>query len=76
MPSTAIRHFSYDAETQRLLVTFITGRKNAYEAVPQAVHDTFGAASSKGRFFNADIRDRYPFREITASRSQPRMRST
>jgi hypothetical protein len=74
MPSTAIRHFSYDSRTERLSVTFITGRKYVYDRVPPAVYDEFRAAPSKGGFFNAEIRDRYPFREVTGGAGQPRKR--
>ena len=72
MPSTAIRHFSYDARTEQLSVTFITGRKYVYGHVPPTVYDDFHAASSKGRFFNAEIRDRYPFRAVTGGKTAPR----
>jgi hypothetical protein len=67
MPSTAIRTFIYDAPDQRLLVIFVTGRKYIYENVPAQVHAAFRAAPSKGRFFNTQIRDRYPFHEVKRS---------
>lgn len=65
MPSTVIRGFSYDEATRRLFVTFVTGREYVYFAVPPDVHRAFRAAGSRGRFFNAEIRDHYDFREIT-----------
>jgi hypothetical protein len=64
MPSTAIRTISYDAPARRLAVTFITGRQYVYDGVPATVFHAFRTASSKGRFFNAEIRDRYAFREV------------
>lgn len=67
MPSTAIRTFIYDASAQRLLVTFVTGRKYIYEDVPPEVHAAFQAAPSRGRFFNTQIRDRYRYQEVKRS---------
>jgi hypothetical protein len=64
MPSTAIRAFRYDRATRELRVTFVSGRIYVYAGVPPGVAAEFEAAESKGRFFNAAIRDRYPFREI------------
>jgi hypothetical protein len=61
--STAIRDHDYDPQTSRLTVTFVTGRVYVYEHVPPEVAADFDAAASKGRFFNARIRDRYRFRE-------------
>ena len=63
MPSTAIRRFRYDPERRELQVTFVTGRRYAYFGVPQQEVDAFRAATSKGRYFNARIRD-YPYREL------------
>jgi lysyl-tRNA synthetase class 2 len=64
MPSTAIRDYDYDAATARLTVTFVSGRIYVYEDVPAVIAANFDSAGSKGRFFNAHIRDRYRYREI------------
>lgn len=64
MPSSVIAKFDYDEAHARLTVTFVTGRIYEYFAVPAAVAADFRAAGSKGAFFNTQIRDRYPFREI------------
>lgn len=66
MPSTVIRRFAYDASSRTLVVTFVTGRRYRYRAVPAAAVEAFRAAFSKGQHFNAEIRDRYPFEEIAA----------
>jgi len=66
MPSTAIANFEYDKQTERLTVTFVTGRIYQYVDVPGEVAASFQSASSKGMFFNGYIRDRYDFRELTA----------
>ena len=64
MPSTAIRRFDYDAAQASLDVTFVTGRRYRYFRVPPRVYDGFRAAASKGRYFNARIRDRFAYREL------------
>lgn len=64
MPSTAIRRYLYDETTQRLIVTFVTNRTYIYENVPPALYADFRAATSKGAFFNAKVRDRYAFHEM------------
>ena len=64
MPSTVIRRFDYLPESQELLVEFVTGRRYLYGAVPEQEAAAFRAALSKGRYFNAHIRDVYRCREI------------
>lgn len=64
MPSTVIRRFDYDAAHRALDVAFVSGRRYRYSGVPEAVVQAFRAASSKGRFFNARIRDHYPYEEL------------
>ena len=64
MPSTVVRRFTYDPASAALDVTFTTGRRYRYTAVPLAVAEAFRAAFAKGRFFNARIRDRYAFVEL------------
>jgi len=64
MPSTVIRRFAYDPDSRALDVTFITGRRYRYFAVPGDVAQSFREAFSKGRFFNARIRDHFRFEEL------------
>jgi len=64
MPSTVIRHFAHDPATRQLTVTFTTGRIYVYEDVPDAVAAGLRAAGSKGSFFNSQIRNVYPCREL------------
>ena len=65
MPSTAIRLISHDEATQRLSVTFVSGRRYLYERVPRDIYDAFLRAPSRGAFFNAEIRGIYDYCEIT-----------
>jgi hypothetical protein len=64
MPSTAIRSLFYDPARRELWVTFVTGRRYVYADVPLEVFEAFNTAESRGAFFNGEIRDRYPCREI------------
>jgi KTSC domain len=68
MSSTAIDHIHYDRESERLTVTFVTGRIYEYVDVPPEVAASFQSAFSKGLFFNGYIHDRYDFREIVPAR--------
>jgi hypothetical protein len=63
--STAIRAIRYDEERQRLLVRFIDGGEYAFVGVPGEVHRSFADAPSKGQFFAAEIRGRYPYNKLT-----------
>ena len=63
--STAIRGIRYDEGRQRLVVRFIDGDEYVYVGVPGEVHRSFVDADSKGRFFVAEIRDRYPYNKLT-----------
>ena len=66
MPSTVIRRFDYAPEAQELVIEFATGRRYVYAEVPEEEVKAMRAAFSKGRYFNARIRDRYPCREVSA----------
>jgi hypothetical protein len=71
MPSTVIRSLDYASALSRLTVTFTTGRIYDYYAVPQNVADAFRSSFSKGNYFNANIRDKYPCKERTTLRLAP-----
>jgi lysyl-tRNA synthetase class 2 len=62
--STAIREIDYDAERAKLLVRFVSGERYVYVGVPAEVCRSFVEADSKGRFFQLQIRDRYPFNRL------------
>jgi len=71
MPSTVIKSIGYESALSRLTVTFTTGRIYDYFAVPQNIADTFRSSFSKGAYFNANIRDKYPCKERTRLRLAP-----
>jgi len=52
-------------EEQLLEVHFTTGRSYLFHHVPAATAQAFGEARIKGRHFNAHIRGRYRFSELT-----------
>jgi lysyl-tRNA synthetase class 2 len=64
MPSSVIRAFDYDSNERHLDVTFVTGRQYRYHAVPPRVAQGMREASSKGRYFNARVRDRFAFTRL------------
>ena len=66
MPSTVIRRFAYDAPAHALDVEFVSGRRYRYFDVPEEMAAGFTGAFSKGRFFNARIRDNFECRELDA----------
>jgi hypothetical protein len=66
--SSVIEAFSYNPRKAELTVTFVSGKRYAYEHVPDAVYAGLSGAQSKGRFFNARIRDRYAMRRLTPKR--------
>jgi len=64
MPSSVIRRFAYDPQTSSLEVEFVSGRRYRYAPVPEELAARFRAAFSKGRFFNAHIRDAFACVEL------------
>jgi KTSC domain len=70
MPSQVIRAFAYDADRHELTVHFTSGKVYVYSLVPSAVAAQLEAAPGKGAYFNAHVRDRYPFRKAKAGRSE------
>lgn len=62
--SSVIAALTYDADTNTLDVEFTTGRKYRYWMVPLAVYEAFIAAPSLGQYFNSEVRDHFPFREL------------
>jgi hypothetical protein len=68
--SSTVLRIWYEANDATLFVTFVGGKTYAYEAVPVPLCRAFLAAESHGRFFNAHIRDRYPYRLVKSRRTK------
>ena len=64
MPSSVILDFTYSPLWRALTIDFTTGRTYVYFDVPEDEVRAFEAAESRGRYFNAHIRDAYRFREV------------
>ncbi len=62
--STVIRSVGYDAEPAILEVEFHSGDLYRYFMVPKVLHDQLMAAPSKGKYFQANVRDRFPSERI------------
>jgi hypothetical protein len=62
--STAIDRIRYKENHGKLFVKFIGGGEYVYVGVPGEVHRSFVEAESQGRYFQAEIRDRYPYNRI------------
>ncbi|NBB13922.1 KTSC domain-containing protein [Caulobacter sp. SLTY] len=63
-PSTAIAKIRYKPTHGKLFVRFREGGEYVYVGVPGEVHRSFVEAESKGQFFQAEIRDRYPYNRV------------
>ena len=62
--STVIRGAWYQPRRRQLDLLFTSGRRYVYSEVPMAVASGFAEADSKGRFYNLEIRNRFPCREV------------
>ena len=71
--STVIRSAWYLPERRQLDLLFTSGRRYVYSDVPMAVATGLADAESKGRFYNREIRNRFPCREV-GRRNQGRER--
>ena len=67
--SSMMIRFEYDDDAQELDILFASGKKYRYFGVPPDIYAGLLDAESKGQFFNAEIKDVYPFSEV---RGRPR----
>ncbi len=59
--SSTLHDVAYDSERRRLVLTFVSGSVYEYADVPAKIARDLLEAESKGRYFNAHIRDQYRF---------------
>ncbi|WP_407716438.1 KTSC domain-containing protein [Micavibrio aeruginosavorus] len=57
--SSAISAIGYNQQTRRLKIKFKQGDTYDFCGVPQNIFDEFLRASSKGRYYDMYIRDKY-----------------
>jgi hypothetical protein len=62
--SSVIRGAWYLPKRRQLDLLFTSGRRYIYSGVPMNIADGFARAESKGRFYNSEIRNRFPCREV------------
>lgn len=62
--SAAIQAIDYDEAHAKLFVRFTSGERYLYVGVPGEICRSFLDADSKGRFFQAEIRDQYPYNRL------------
>ena len=63
--SSQIASVGYDSAKQVLEIEFKRGNTvYHYAQVPPEVHEELMAAKSIGKFFNAEIRDKFPFHKL------------
>src|SRR5678815_894891 len=62
--SSSIASLGYNARQRILDVQFHSGAVYRYWSVPKEVHAQFLEAPSKGRYFSAQIRSKYPFQKL------------
>ncbi|MGF1868386.1 KTSC domain-containing protein [Photobacterium indicum] len=62
--SSAISGMGYSKISEILDIEFIDNTVYRYEGVPESVWESFKSASSKGRFFNMSIKDKYSFTQL------------
>jgi hypothetical protein len=70
--STVIRSAWYLPSRQELDLLFTSGRRYIYSGVPMAIAEGFAAAESKGRYYNAEIRNRFACRPAGQDRGTKR----
>ncbi|WP_316803232.1 KTSC domain-containing protein [Pedobacter nototheniae] len=64
MPSSVISRFSYNAALNTLKITFITGLTYEYNNVPEEIFEILKSAPSKGKYFNAAIRNKFKYKKL------------
>lgn len=62
--SSSLCSVGYDPESSTLEIEFNNGRLYQYSEVPAEEHQGLMSASSHGTYFNANIRNRYPYVEM------------
>lgn len=65
--SSAIIDLDYRGASREMLVTFVSGKTYIYYGVPQELFQEFVRATSKGRFFNQAVRNRYFYRAFPSN---------
>jgi hypothetical protein len=70
--STTLRSAGHDPQSAVLELQFCNGAVYRYFLVPQRVYRDLIGASSKGGYFNQNIRGRYPYQRTQRPSAPPR----
>lgn len=62
--SSNIRSAGYDPDAEIMEIEFENGSVYQYLSVPADVYDRFQQASSKGKFLNTPVKNRFRFRQV------------
>jgi hypothetical protein len=62
--SSNIRSVGYDPVSQTLEVEFHSGSIYQYSGVPETIYQGFMCAASKGSYFHAHVKGRYPYTKV------------
>jgi len=62
--SSNINSIGYEAETQTLEIEFMRGSVYQYSDVPVEEYEAIMNADSKGKYFNANIKNHYHFYKL------------
>lgn len=62
--SSNINSIGYEAETQTLEIEFMRGSVYQYSDVPVEEYEAIMNADSKGKYFNANIKNHYHFNKL------------
>jgi hypothetical protein len=62
--SSSIASIGFDDDSETLEIEFVSGTVYRYLGVSQDVFEAFRTAPSKGTFFNAHIKDAYPWEQV------------
>lgn len=69
--SSSLTSVGYDATSGTLEIEFRSGRTYRYFQVPCSIHEALMAAPSKGRFFAAQVRNRFSYLELRPPLASP-----
>lgn len=63
--STNLKSVGFDPKTKILEVEFLHGGVYRYFEVPTATHDALMKAQSKGKYFQANVRNKFRFERVS-----------
>lgn len=69
MESTTMRSVGYQPKSRILEIEFDSGAVYQYLEVPARVYERLLRAESKGRYFNSEIRETYPYVQVSRTRA-------